>query len=52
MILEPLDVPGLLKQHGLLPNKRLGQNYLIDPGALNKVIAVAELQPEDHPARV
>jgi 16S rRNA (adenine1518-N6/adenine1519-N6)-dimethyltransferase len=46
--LPPINIPELLRRYGLHPDKRLGQNYLIDPAALNKVIAVAELQPEDH----
>jgi len=30
------------------PNKRLGQNFLIDPNIVRKIIALAELQPSDH----
>ena len=30
------------------PNKRLGQNFLIDPNIVRKIIALAELQPNDH----
>jgi 16S rRNA (adenine1518-N6/adenine1519-N6)-dimethyltransferase len=39
--LPPLDVPGLLRQFGLRPDKRLGQNFLTDPVALQRVIQAA-----------
>ncbi len=47
MNLEPLDVPGLLKQHGLLPNKRLGQNFLIDDSALERVVEASGVTSQD-----
>jgi 16S rRNA (adenine1518-N6/adenine1519-N6)-dimethyltransferase len=31
-----------------LPNKRLGQNFLIDPNIVRKIVALAELGPGDH----
>ena len=31
-----------------LPNKRLGQNFLIDPNIVRKIVALAELGPSDH----
>jgi 16S rRNA (adenine1518-N6/adenine1519-N6)-dimethyltransferase len=30
------------------PNKRLGQNFLIDPNIVRKIVALAELSPGDH----
>jgi 16S rRNA (adenine1518-N6/adenine1519-N6)-dimethyltransferase len=30
------------------PNKRLGQNFLIDPNIVRKIVALAELVPSDH----
>ncbi|MCI0519033.1 MAG: 16S rRNA (adenine(1518)-N(6)/adenine(1519)-N(6))-dimethyltransferase RsmA [Chloroflexi bacterium] len=33
----------LLRQHGLRPDKRLGQNFLVDEAALDKIIAAAAL---------
>jgi 16S rRNA (adenine1518-N6/adenine1519-N6)-dimethyltransferase len=42
-----LDIPALLRQHGFHPNKRLGQNFLIDNTSLLKVVEAAELQPQD-----
>lgn len=45
--LPQLDVPGLLKRHGLEPNKKLGQNFLIDPTYLNRVAEAGNIQQED-----
>ncbi len=43
----PSNIPRLLKQHGLPPLKRLGQNFLIDAHALQKVVKAAEISQED-----
>lgn len=37
----------LLEQHNLLPKKGLGQNFLHDPNVLEKIVAAAELTPDD-----
>lgn len=37
----------LLELHGISPKKSLGQNFLLDPGALDKIVSAAELQPDD-----
>lgn len=39
-----LDVRGLLRKYDLRPKKSLGQNFLIDPLALQKIVRVAEIQ--------
>ncbi len=44
------SVPALLRAHGLHPLKRLGQNFLIDPAALGRIVDAAEL--DDHEAVV
>lgn len=41
------SIPALLKRYGLKPQKGLGQNFLSDPGSLQKVIRAADIQPED-----
>lgn len=38
-----LDVPGLLRAYDLHPSKGLGQNFLVDPAALERVVAAAEI---------
>ncbi len=45
--LSQLDVPGLLKCHGLQPDKSLGQNFLIDPTYLNRVAEAGNIKQED-----
>lgn len=47
MTLKALDVPGLLRSHGLTPRKGLGQNFLTDPVVLDKVVAAAGVTAED-----
>jgi 16S rRNA (adenine1518-N6/adenine1519-N6)-dimethyltransferase len=37
----------LLEQHHLIPKKSLGQNFLHDPNALEKIVAAADLTPDD-----
>lgn len=37
----------LLEQYDVSPKKSLGQNFLHDPNALEKIVAVAELMPTD-----
>ncbi len=42
-----MSAPGLLAQYGLEPNKSLGQNFLTDENVLSKIVAAAQLTPED-----
>lgn len=44
--LAPLNIPALLRQHDLSPNKSLGQNFLVDTAALERIVAAAEVTPE------
>ena len=41
-----VNLPALLRQFGLRPDKRLGQNFLVSPAALQKVVNAADLPPE------
>jgi 16S rRNA (adenine1518-N6/adenine1519-N6)-dimethyltransferase len=41
------SVSALLRAHGLRPKKGLGQNFLTDPRALERIVAAADLSPED-----
>jgi 16S rRNA (adenine1518-N6/adenine1519-N6)-dimethyltransferase len=45
--LPPLNIPELLQKHGLRPDKRLGQNYLVDTGALKRIVEAAGVQAGD-----
>ncbi|MBT8202906.1 MAG: 16S rRNA (adenine(1518)-N(6)/adenine(1519)-N(6))-dimethyltransferase RsmA [Acidimicrobiia bacterium] len=39
------EIVGLLRRHGVTPAKRLGQNFLIDPNIIRKVVDLADLAP-------
>jgi 16S rRNA (adenine1518-N6/adenine1519-N6)-dimethyltransferase len=41
-----MDVRALLKQWNLQPSKGLGQNFLTDRAALDRIVAAAELTPD------
>jgi len=45
--LPPLNVPALLRKFGLRPDKRLGQNYLVDDRSLQKISHIADIAPDD-----
>lgn len=45
--IPPLNVPAVLRQHGLRPNKKLGQNFLQDPFTLASIVSAAEIEPTD-----
>jgi len=42
-----MDVRGLLEQWNIRPSKGLGQNFIIDRAALDKIVAAAELTRSD-----
>ncbi len=41
------EVKNLFKKHKLRPSRGLGQHFLIDKGIARKIVAAAELKPED-----
>ena len=41
------EVKQLLKKYNVYPSKRLGQNFLVDEGVLQKIIEAAQLKPDD-----
>jgi 16S rRNA (adenine1518-N6/adenine1519-N6)-dimethyltransferase len=44
----PLNIPALLKQYGLRPQKGLGQNFLQDEHALQAIVKAAKIRPGDQ----
>lgn len=42
-----VDARRILKRYGIRPDTRLGQNFLVDPAALERVMQAAELDPGD-----
>jgi 16S rRNA (adenine1518-N6/adenine1519-N6)-dimethyltransferase len=45
--IPPLNAAALLRRYDLRPHKGLGQNFLQDPLALQKIVSAAEIQPSD-----
>ena len=45
--IPPLNAAALLKRYDLRPHKGLGQNFLQDPLALEKIISAADIEPTD-----
>ncbi len=43
----PAGVKKLLDRHGLRPRKSLGQNFLVNRGVLRRIVAAAEVGPDD-----
>lgn len=41
------SIPALLRDHGIRPKKGLGQSFLIDPATLGRIVAAADLSPDD-----
>lgn len=48
MSLEFLNIHPLLKRYGIEPKKSLGQNFLVEPAGLMKVINAAELSGDEE----
>jgi 16S rRNA (adenine1518-N6/adenine1519-N6)-dimethyltransferase len=39
------EIVGLLRRHGVNPTKRLGQNFLVDPNIIRKIVDLAGVGP-------
>ena len=39
------EIVGLLRRHGVNPTKRLGQNFLVDPNIIRKIVDLARVGP-------
>ena len=42
------EIVGLLRGHDIEPRKRLGQNFLIDPNIIRKIVALAAVGADDR----
>jgi 16S rRNA (adenine1518-N6/adenine1519-N6)-dimethyltransferase len=47
MSINPISIPALMRKYGLRPKKSLGQNFLVDPEGLQKVMQAAEIDSGD-----
>lgn len=52
MTLTPSDVRGLLDEYGLAPRKSDGQNFLIDPNTVRRIVGAAQIGTDDHVVEV
>ena len=46
-MLTPGDIRELAGRLGVRPSKRLGQNFVVEPGTVRRIAALAGLQPDD-----
>jgi len=46
-MLTPGDVSELAQRLGVRPSKRFGQNFVIEPGTVRRIAALARLRPDD-----
>ena len=46
-LLGPAQIRALAAEHGVHPTKTLGQNFVIDPNTVRRIVRVAEVGPED-----
>jgi len=42
------EVRGLLEDHGLSPNRALGQHFVVDPNTVRRIARMAAVGPGDH----
>lgn len=47
-LLSAADIRRIAAEIGLRPTKTLGQNYVIDPNTIRRVVAAADLSADDH----
>ncbi len=46
-LLGPAEIRALADRLGVRPSKRLGQNFVVEPGTVRKIASLAALQPQD-----
>jgi 16S rRNA (adenine1518-N6/adenine1519-N6)-dimethyltransferase len=46
-LLTPTEVQRLLRDHGLAPRKAAGQNFVVDPNTVRRIVAAADIDPAD-----
>jgi len=51
-LLGARKVRELLDEHGIRPRKALGQNFVIDPNTIRKMVAFAQVAPDDSVVEV
>ncbi|MFD5869120.1 16S rRNA (adenine(1518)-N(6)/adenine(1519)-N(6))-dimethyltransferase RsmA [Corynebacterium sp. NPDC060344] len=51
-LLGPVEVRQLAAELDLQPTKKLGQNFVHDPNTVRRIVAAADLSPDDYPVEV
>lgn len=46
-LLGPTEIRQIAGRLGIRPAKRLGQNFVIDPGTIRRIVGLADLRPQD-----
>src|SRR5262245_18228422 len=46
-LLGPAGTHEITRRLGIRPAKRLGQNFVVDPGTVRRIVALAEVGPRD-----
>lgn len=46
--LTPTELQRLLERHELAPRRAAGQNFVVDPNTIDRIVAAADLQPGDR----
>ncbi len=46
-LLGPADIRAMAARLGLRPSKRLGQNFVVDPGTIRRIVALAGLSADE-----
>ncbi|MDO4914592.1 16S rRNA (adenine(1518)-N(6)/adenine(1519)-N(6))-dimethyltransferase RsmA [Corynebacterium sp.] len=47
-LLGPKEIRDLARTVGVVPTKKRGQNFVVDPNTVRRIVATADLSPEDH----
>ncbi len=47
-LVSPRKTAEVLQKYDIKPNKKYGQNFLIDENVLSKILQVCDLSPQDH----
>lgn len=51
-LLGPVEIRRLAEKLDVTPTKKLGQNFVHDPNTVRRIVAAAELAPDDHVVEV
>ena len=51
-LLTATQIRDLARRHGFRPSKALGQDFVIDPNTIRRIVRLAEVGPEDRVVEV